>query len=76
MDFLNKNKYFSENQFGLESGRNTTDALMRFMDGINDGQYCGGLFIDVMKAFDTVDHIMLLLQKFHVAGVRGGLRLI
>lgn len=75
MDFLNKNKYFNENQFGLRSGRNTTDALMRFMEPVHGWSkrwtvYCAGLFIHVMKAFDTVDHV-LLLQKLHVAGVRG-----
>ncbi|KAG8260198.1 hypothetical protein J6590_102171 [Homalodisca vitripennis] len=24
--------------------------------GMNEGKVCAGLFVDVMKAFDTVDH--------------------
>lgn len=67
MNFLNKNKYLSEHQFGIRNGRNTTDALMRFMepvyDGVIDEQYCAGLFIDAMKAFDTLDHSYYNLTK-------------
>jgi hypothetical protein len=38
--------------------------------GINEGKYCAGLFVDVMKAFDTVDH-EVLLSRLYDAGVRG-----
>lgn len=39
---------------------NTENALLDFFgkvyEGVNDGDFCAGLFVDVMKAFDTVDH--------------------
>lgn len=74
INFLNKNNYFSKNQFGFRSGRNTTDVLLYFMThvykGLNDGRFCAGLFVDTMKAIDTVDHAVLL-NRWHDAGVRG-----
>ena len=32
--------------------------------------YCAGVFIDLKKAFDTVDHF-LLVKKLNVYGIRG-----
>lgn len=53
---------------------NTTAALIDFMSqiykGINYGKVCAGIFVDVMKAFDTVDH-EILICKLNDAGVRG-----
>ena len=37
---------------------------------INANRRTGGLFIDIKKAFDTLDH-GILLQKMHDAGIRG-----
>lgn len=74
VSFLEKNKYLSENQFGFRQKLSTTSALLRFMGevytGINEGKQCSGMFIDVMKAFDTVDHATLLL-RLQEAVVRG-----
>lgn len=72
--FLNNNTYFSTNQFGFRKSLNTENALLNFVekiyDGLNRGEYCAGLFIDIMKAFDTVDHV-LLLNRLYNAGIRG-----
>lgn len=72
--FLNKHNFFSKNQFGFQSGLNTGSAVIEFMSqtytGINEGQMCAGIFVDVMKAFDTVDH-EILLNKLNLAGIRG-----
>ncbi|KAG8270402.1 hypothetical protein J6590_085782 [Homalodisca vitripennis] len=47
--------------------------LVRFMEkinaGINDGKFVTGLFIDIKKAFDTVDH-EILLEKLGNCGFR------
>ena len=37
---------------------------------LNDGKYSAGLFVDLKKAFDTVDH-NILLKKLDYYGVRG-----
>lgn len=74
MDFFRSYSYFSENQFGFRDGLSTEDALVTFLEdvynGINDGKKCAALYIDITKAFDTVDH-KILLEKLWMAGVRG-----
>lgn len=72
--FLAKQNFFSKNQYGFQSKLNTSSALVDFMSqiytGINDGKICAGIFVDVMKAFDTVDRD-LLLTRMYDAGIRG-----
>lgn len=72
--FLELTNFFSKRQFGFRSGLNTEHALLHFMNdvnsGINSGQCVSGLFLDIKKAFDTVNH-EILLEKLNNCGVRG-----
>lgn len=72
--FLDKNSLISKNQFGFRQNLNTEGALLNFTtklyDGINSGNCCAAIFVDITKAFDTVDH-KLLLNKMHNIGIRG-----
>ena len=44
-----------------------TDNIIKFLD---EGQYCMSIFVDLTKAFDTVDH-EILLDKLDRYGIRG-----
>ena len=63
----------AENQFGFRRGRSAIFALSQFTDKIlenmDKGFITGTVFIDFKKAFDTVDHT-IMLQKLKGLGVR------
>ena len=50
-------------------------ALMTLVDKItkylDDGEYVVGIFLDFSKAFDAVNHIILLKKKLSIYGIRG-----
>lgn len=74
VSFLSKHNFLSDHQFGFREGRGCEQALEAFLDRVsqdlNDGKTVAALFLDVCKAFDTVNHD-LLLRKIYAIGVRG-----
>lgn len=67
------NKLFSKCQFGFRRGKNTTDALLNFVNSVysaNNNESIVSIQIDFSKAFDLVDH-ELLLKKLKCYGVNG-----
>ena len=73
--FLEKYDLFNKNQFGFRQKRGTTDALVNFLEGIREDWENGfkevkAVFIDLKKAFDTVEQ-NLLLEKLENIGMRG-----
>ena len=72
--YIDKHVLLSDNQYGFRSNRSTSLALLELVEkitkSIDDGKYTIGIFIDIKKAFDTIDH-NILLQKLHFLGVRG-----
>ena len=72
--FLNKNNIIQSNQFGFRKNHSTQSALISFIDmlteKLDNNEYAVALFIDLSKAFDTVDH-QILLNKLFKYGIRG-----
>ena len=62
--FLIQNKCLYENQFGFRNKHSTVHALIQITEKIrqtiDNGELACGVFVDLQKAFDTVDHKILL----------------
>ena len=71
--FLNKNAILYEKQFGFRNNHSTTHALLEITEKIKQacdaGQFACGVFLDLQKAFDTVNHTILLRKLTHY-GIR------
>lgn len=72
--FFEQFDIFYNLQFGFRSKHNTSLALIYLIDlilqSINNGEIVLGVLIDYCKAFDTVNH-NILLNKLNKYGVRG-----
>jgi len=64
VDHFNRHKLFSNKQSGFHPGHSTQDVLLHVNDSwlraIDNGQYVGAVFLDLAKAFDYVNHDILL----------------
>lgn len=74
MFFLESNNFFYKRQYGFRkrSGTHTAtyELLNQLLLDIDSGKVTSAVFLDIMKAFDCVDHKVLLI-KLEYAGVRG-----
>lgn len=74
ISFLNHHKIISPSQHGFLKNKSTTSAIYSFLSplysALDKGDQAVGLFYDMTKAFDTIDH-KILLDKLHTYGIRG-----
>lgn len=74
MTFLKDCEILSENQHGYMKGRSTHTAIFQFTRAIlrdlEEGNLALGIFLDLSKAFDSLDRD-LLLNKMEMYGIRG-----
>ena len=72
--FLEDFNILFENQFGFRKLHSSYMALMVLTDklikSLEKGEFVIGVYLDFSKAFDTVDHVILLSKLSHY-GVRG-----
>ena len=72
--FLDKNQVLFNGQFGFRSNHSTLHAILLIADKIQKAierkQYSCGIFLDLSKAFDTVNHT-ILIKKLEYYGIRG-----
>ena len=73
-EFYTMHNVLTDNQDGFRKGRSTIDTIANFTDdislNINKGECTIAAFVDFKKAFDTVNHD-ILIQKLKHTGVRG-----
>ena len=64
MSFLNKSNILSSCQFGFQKNKSTLMPLLLLQENITkaleNGNVVCGIYLDLKKAFDTVDHAILL----------------
>ena len=72
-NFLTKNNIIYDLQFGFRQNFSTSHALMNLTENVRqalDKGYIGcGIFVDLQKAIDTLDH-EILLSKLDYYGIR------
>ena len=72
-NYLDANKIIVDNQYGFHKEHSTYMALLKMINDITNElqnkNYSLGLFIDLFKVFDTVDHKILIKKMYHY-GIR------
>ena len=73
MEFLDQNKILNSSQFGFRKKHSTNHAIINLtettLEALDENLKVGGIFLDIAKAFDCVNHD-ILLRKLEYYGFR------
>ena len=76
VQFMEENEKFNFSQHGFRSGRSCVSQLLinydKIMDILESGANVDAIYLDFAKAFDKVDHA-IVLKKLSLLGIRGRL---
>ena len=76
IDFIRKKYILYPKQFGFRDQHSTDHAVLSIVDKIQNSienrEYSSGIFLDLSKAFDTVNHEIVISKMEHY-GIRGWL---
>ena len=76
VQFLDENNKFNDSQHGFRNGRSCVSELLihydRIVDILEAGSDADTIYLDFAKAFDKVDH-GIVLKKLSLLGIRGRL---
>ena len=76
LNFLDQHAILYDHQFGFRRGHSTSHAIISLVEKISrsldTGEIVVGGFLDFKKAFDTVDH-QILLDKLYAHGLKNNI---
>ena len=74
LDFFTEFEIISPSQFGFQPKKSTSHAILdltyKISNARKNSEHCCAIFLDLAKAFDTVNH-SILLGKLSKLGIRG-----
>ena len=72
--YLSENSILYEKQFGFQTSHSTEHAILLLVNQLyqsfDENKFTLGIFTDLSKAFDTVDH-KILTKKLELYGIKG-----